>query len=1068
MQKLSFFIWLIFLCFIKANAQDCPRIFLRGDTLITDPAAKYQWFRDGQAIPGATHQWFLPQKGGSFSVEVSGTTANYAFDFPKTDQTITGRVIDENYQPLAGALIANGISSTKSDADGFFTLDNVILNNENAVVSITKDGYWKNVQHVHFFDPKKANLTAMLEPFRITNRFHSASSTTIAERGCFLTFPPNGINYEDGTPYYGRVHLALKRAFPNEDGFGFRMPGGDFAAIDAEGSEKILVSYGFLSAELRSESNMKLKLADEAEVTIEFNLPVEQVNQAPDSLPFWHFDEATALWRPEGILRKVGLRYVGTVKHFSSWNADVPQTRAEVRGRVVNCKNQVIALTPVTVGQKIVTAYTDGTYTTYVPAETEFNINASVDSIEVKPLTGMESREVEDLQGSAIVHAVGFVDTAGILSLRGHGIKIHSVDQGQTFHKPSDTTIVFKGEISAPSGGIAKDTADCPCNYNIYQQPKHIDCQIVDIGLIKYYSTDLDQAFRFDDGIVYKVEIFGGATWNRVNPEMVDKISAFLPCLQSLSLTYQDLPRLPESFGQIANLQELNLESNGFQSVPASLGQLNRLLRLSLNRNQITTVPATLGQLARLEELSLSNNQLTDLPTSFGQLSQLYRLDVSGNQLTGGPASLGQLTGLWELDMSRNRISTFPAFIPDLVELRKLYLRNNQMSILPASIQSLTKVATCNFSNNQLTALPAEIGKMESLQLLDVSTNQLTTLPTALNQLKNLTNLNVSANPFQTLPEILQELTWLNDLNLSVTQLSTLPDFISLIKDLSILNLSGNQLTVLPDAIGQLSNLANLNVASNRLTALTPSIGDLGNLNILDVSQNRLTTLPETIGQLKRLSTLNVSTNQLTSLPATLGDATVLQSLNLSTNQLTELPATLSNLSKLNFLDVSYNRLTKLPASFTVLTDLKTLNLSNNPLLIVPSEIEQMGGLSGLSINNCQLTELPAYLANLNNLQAIDISANNFGGTVPAVIEQMTTLSTLKLNSLGLTDAPEYIGSFTRLTTLGLENNQLTKLPDSYANLRGRLSTLYLQGNNFSPAERQKIRAWFPNTNIVF
>ncbi|HRG37721.1 MAG TPA: T9SS type A sorting domain-containing protein, partial [Bacteroidia bacterium] len=44
-----------------------------GDTLTSYNAAGYQWYRDGQLIPGATTAQYVPSQGGSYQVLVSDT-----------------------------------------------------------------------------------------------------------------------------------------------------------------------------------------------------------------------------------------------------------------------------------------------------------------------------------------------------------------------------------------------------------------------------------------------------------------------------------------------------------------------------------------------------------------------------------------------------------------------------------------------------------------------------------------------------------------------------------------------------------------------------------------------------------------------------------------------------------------------------------------------------------------------------------------------------------------------------------------------------------------------------------
>jgi len=741
MKKLSLTLLTAFVLWMNvSNAQDCPRIFTKGDTLYTDPAPQYQWFRDQNPIPGATNQWYLPAKGGNFSVQVNAETTEFTYIPASSEKSIAGRIIDERYEPIADAVISFGINNVKSDAQGRFILTGLDAGLTTAIVTITKDGFWKNTQRVHFFDQATAPLTAMLEPLKVTNRFDAQKGATISERGFFLTFPPNSAVTESGQIYTGTINISLKRSFPSEDGFGLRMPGGDFSAIDANGQEKMLISYGFMSAEMNGSNGEKLKLASDKEATLEFYIPWEQNKTAPDSMPLWHFDETAGTWKPEGIARKVGPRYVGTVKHFSSWNCDVPRNRATVKGKARNCKGTLIPNVVISVGQRTVTANANGEYTSFVPSDTEFEITASVDTVSVTPLVESEERAVKDLNGSAVLRSVGLIDSTGTLTVWGEGVKEYSVDSGKTFH-PKGEKLTFTNDY--PKEGLAKDSAGCESKFRIYRLPKRGDCQVLDgISLAQEpIFKNMVTALTFERA-VYRLSLKEQGGSDILN------IGIVFPCLHSLSLVSKGLSSLPESLRQLINLKELDLQANMLTTVPQVVLHLTNLNTLYLNSNRLTSIPESINQLLGLIILDFSGNQLSSIPQSIGQLTKLRSMHLEINQLSSVPESIGQLTNLQRLHINNNQLTGVPESIGQLTLLIELYLSSNQLSSVPECLGKLTNLQDLDLSFNQLNSVPDSIGQLAKLQVLRLSNNLLTTLPDSITNLKdNLTYLDLRWNP---------------------------------------------------------------------------------------------------------------------------------------------------------------------------------------------------------------------------------------------------------------------------------------------------------------------------------
>ncbi|XP_054799454.1 leucine-rich repeat receptor-like serine/threonine-protein kinase BAM2 [Prosopis cineraria] len=261
----------------------------------------------------------------------------------------------------------------------------------------------------------------------------------------------------------------------------------------------------------------------------------------------------------------------------------------------------------------------------------------------------------------------------------------------------------------------------------------------------------------------------------------------------------------------------------------------------------------------------------------------------------------------------------------------------------------------------------------------------------------------------------------------------------------------------LPAAISGLTELTQLILAPGIVTgSIPPEIGKLAKLRVISLPSNRFTgSIPATFSSLNCLHTLDLSHNQLTgSVPPGLTELPELKVLILAFNSISGELSPIS--SQLLHLDLKNNVLTgPLPPSLP--SSLRYLSLSNNRM---------WGPLNGL--------------ATLTELTFLDLSMNQFSGTIPGPLFFIPSLSSLFLqrNNLSggipqkdqgplISTPPSYgQGSIVDLShnfltgelstvldgveSLFLNNNRLMgTVPEEYAKsvCRGSTKTLYLQHN---------------------
>ncbi|WP_051203819.1 leucine-rich repeat domain-containing protein [Hugenholtzia roseola] len=367
------------------------------------------------------------------------------------------------------------------------------------------------------------------------------------------------------------------------------------------------------------------------------------------------------------------------------------------------------------------------------------------------------------------------------------------------------------------------------------------------------------------------------------------------------------------------------------------------------------------------------------------------------------------------LDTAGNRYSAAYQIADLSTQTKALDLTDTQFKAFPDEILERQQLEILMLNGNYLKyndfkILPAKIAQLKNLKVLQLRYSQINHLPNAISDLNFLEKLDISFNQFNSLPKKLSELKNLTWLDLGWNQFHSLSSEIKDLKNLQFLGLGGNHLSELPKEIGELKNLKLLYLYSNKLSSLPTQIGALQDLKILYVYGNQLNNLPKEIGELKNLTTLNLGSNRLSSLPEEIGELRNLTSLSLGTNQFSQLPKAIGELKNLTSLGLGNNQLSSLPKEMGELKNLTYLVLSANPL--------------PLEALNQTLVLLPQ-------------------------------LEELHLGNLGLDTLPTAVLGLEKLRVLHLSNSKF-------------LESDKKKSNNFSEAEKEKIRELLPNCEIYF
>ena len=132
--------------------------------------------------------------------------------------------------------------------------------------------------------------------------------------------------------------------------------------------------------------------------------------------------------------------------------------------------------------------------------------------------------------------------------------------------------------------------------------------------------------------------------------------------ITKLTLYGNNLSSIPKEVCYFKNLEALHLDINKICEIKEDVfGADSRLITtlkvLTLSENQIKKLPLSLFKLKNLRGINLNFNMIKYIPNEIGNLSKLKDLYINGNQLTCVPAGISKLSDLKHWHMHDNPLS---------------------------------------------------------------------------------------------------------------------------------------------------------------------------------------------------------------------------------------------------------------------------------------------------------------------------------------------------------------------------------------------------------------------------
>jgi hypothetical protein len=260
---------------------------------------------------------------------------------PETPTTLKVVVLNEAGSPVAAARVRVGSSDLNTDASGAASVTLPSSTTE-TIALVTKNGFATNAKTAVIYAGNATELRVTLFAHQVVSTFASNSGVTVTPGGAKIQIPATaGFRTSAGVAYTGNVTVGSSYFNP-ETLRGIQGFAGPYVGSDA-GAQSSLISVGVIEAKFTAADGSVLEMTNVAPATLTF--PATGNSGTLTSVPLWYYDEAQKMWVRDGqAVRQADGSYVGTVRHFTVWNADISVVNpATIKGCFRNAQGQAVA-----------------------------------------------------------------------------------------------------------------------------------------------------------------------------------------------------------------------------------------------------------------------------------------------------------------------------------------------------------------------------------------------------------------------------------------------------------------------------------------------------------------------------------------------------------------------------------------------------------------------------------------------------------------------------------------------------------------------------------------------------
>ena len=376
-----------------------------------------------------------------------------------------------DYAPIEGARLTVSqhtsvprfLGTAETDAGGTFSLD-LPTESERLIVKAVANGFATQSTVVSVPSAEgDATTHVSMVPVQAVKTFTAADGINVqVEDRTVLSLPGHALATESGNAYEGSAVVSATVLDPSRNPSS--MPG-DFMRWDADsGTAGPIESYGALNVLLATDDGEPLQLADGVRAPISIPLAQKQsAADAPLTVPLYFWSDEAGYWIKDGQAKleenPVGAwAYVGTVGHFTTWNADVAYDSVGLTGCVADESGNPLGGAKITAqgidfaGTSSARSSRDGRFSINVRPDSELQLAAiaggfSSDAVAVT--SGGEDSELDECV--VVLGERGLEDFETYIEGDSESIEIcvrdHECEDGDAIGVAVEGRTVFAGEI---------------------------------------------------------------------------------------------------------------------------------------------------------------------------------------------------------------------------------------------------------------------------------------------------------------------------------------------------------------------------------------------------------------------------------------------------------------------------------------------------------------------------------------------------------------------------------------------------------------------------------------------